>query len=201
MGQIYYRADKRNFAADETIPPIGEFAELHKDIGKEMEDLLERRRPDNKPVRCASLFLFEELEAAKEYWSKMTGGLLYEVEADPGSIRHRGDMELTGENGRSDVRKIRQHWQCSTGAGACLTLRKWSYSSPKQSRCDWLEPTRSAWSTSSGAMALENSCRLMMSPTCLSGIQAIEPKGAALAWNVLEAGASTPSHGHATLLH
>src|SRR5690348_4665973 len=100
MRPVYYRADKRIFAAADVIPPIGEFSERHNDIGKKMEALLDLQRPNNKPVRRDSLFLFEELEAAKKYWSKMTGGLLYEVEADATSILHRGDMELTEEIGR-----------------------------------------------------------------------------------------------------
>jgi hypothetical protein len=101
MPQVYFRADKRRFSVGDTILPTGgDFAELHQDIGKEMEELLARLRPKKKPVRRDNLFVFEDVEAAKKYWSKMKGGNLYEVEIDAKRILHRGDMELTEEIGR-----------------------------------------------------------------------------------------------------
>lgn len=93
----FYRADKRIFQRGDTIETARHFEEMHPEAGKRLEVLLRERKPAAKPDRSNCLMLFREEQAARHYHSKMEGGRLYKVQADPANILHEGDMTLVNQ--------------------------------------------------------------------------------------------------------
>lgn len=89
-----YRADKRDFSVGELIRTAGEFVTLNPEGSQRVEECFEQERPTDKPLREKCLYLFESLDVAKKHWSKMTGGMLYEIDIDESMILHRADMQL-----------------------------------------------------------------------------------------------------------
>lgn len=105
---MYYRADKRDFSVGQTIQTAGQFQQLNPGGADVVEEIFEFNRPIGKPKRRNSLFLFTSGQSAKRHWSKMTGGLLYVVEALETSDTHRGDMILVNSafNNVGDERAV-----------------------------------------------------------------------------------------------
>ncbi|NJA07566.1 hypothetical protein HC024_17790 [Methylococcaceae bacterium WWC4] len=89
-----WRADKRDFNVGDVITSANEFASLNPKGSNEIEQVFEHRRPDGKPNRVGCLYLFENEVVAKQHWSKMADGKLYEVELRDEPILHRGDMRF-----------------------------------------------------------------------------------------------------------
>lgn len=89
-----YRADKRDFNVNDVISTAGEFVSKNPEGSMDIEKIFEAVRPNNKPLRSACLYLFEDLETAKKHWSKMTDGKLYQVDVDDKATLHRADMRL-----------------------------------------------------------------------------------------------------------
>ncbi len=89
-----YRADKRNFSIGDKLETAGEFQQKNPEGSHEIESIFESMRPSEKPQRAHCLYLFENLDAAKKHWSKMTDGKLYEVDLDVSKILHRADMQF-----------------------------------------------------------------------------------------------------------
>jgi hypothetical protein len=92
-----YRVDKRDFLAGATIKSANQFQALNPNGSRRVEHIFECRRPESKPKRIGSLFLFEDLIVARKHWSKMKDGKLYEIQIEGSSIQHRGDMRLVDE--------------------------------------------------------------------------------------------------------
>ncbi|MCF2553469.1 toxin-antitoxin system protein, partial [Bacteroides caecigallinarum] len=67
---MLYRVDKRKFQVGDIIMPNTSFEELMQDEKKEMEDLLNEKRPRNIPERKQCLFLFQDLICAFRFYSK-----------------------------------------------------------------------------------------------------------------------------------
>lgn len=93
----FFRADKRAFKPGETIKTAQDFEKMHPEAGQRLETLMRERKPEAKPDRSDCLMLFRDEEAARCYHSKMEGGCLYRVQADPASILHEGDMALVNQ--------------------------------------------------------------------------------------------------------
>jgi hypothetical protein len=93
----YFRVDKRDFEVNNTVLTAMEYYEKFQGPAKEVEDVLERYRPGNKPKRRSCLFVFENEVCAKKHWSKMNQGKLYSVHVDESQILHKGDMALMDE--------------------------------------------------------------------------------------------------------
>ena len=92
-----YRVDKRDFLEGVTIESANQFQILNPNGSEQIEHIFERCRPESKPKRIGSLFLFEDLIVAKKHWSKMADSKLYEIQIESSSIQHRGDMRLVDE--------------------------------------------------------------------------------------------------------
>lgn len=87
---MLYRVDKRKFQVGDIIMPNTLFEELMQDEKKEMEDLLNEKRPRNIPERKQCLFLFQDLICAFRFYSKY-GGTIYGVSLEERPY-FRGDM-------------------------------------------------------------------------------------------------------------
>ena len=87
---MLYRVDKRKFQVGDIIMPNTSFEELMQDEKKEMEDLLNEKRPRNIPERKQCLFLFQDLICAFRFYSKY-GGTIYGVSLEERPY-FRGDM-------------------------------------------------------------------------------------------------------------
>lgn len=111
-GKHYYRADKRPFEVGEVVITAGEFA----DRFKATHQALERNRPSNKPLRNSQLFVFEDEASARDYWSKLIGGCLYEVSINERSIALCADMQIVEqiaaaiESGTDPTDLCRMYW-------------------------------------------------------------------------------------------
>jgi hypothetical protein len=90
-----YRVDRREFAPEARIECAGDYFKSLTDAGKIVEQSLESNRPKGKPKRNEVLHIFESLEPAKKFWSKMKDGKLYKVRTDDKQVCHIGDMQLT----------------------------------------------------------------------------------------------------------
>lgn len=90
-----YRVDRRDFHVDDNVNRTGEYFNKLNSKGIIVEKILEENRPSNKPKRDEVLHVFEKLEDARKFWSKMHNGKLYEVIFDDEKILHRGDMKIT----------------------------------------------------------------------------------------------------------
>ena len=88
-----FRADKRRFAVGQSIGTASEFPERNPS-GKQLERVFTAAKPDGKPERIGSLFVFENYDDAEWHWAKMADGILYECEIEDTAILHRGDMKL-----------------------------------------------------------------------------------------------------------
>lgn len=89
-----FRADKRQFAVGQVIKTAGHFTDMHPGPGKLAEVLLGRAKPVNLPDRSECLMLFPDEHRARDFCSRMSGGLLYKVEVDEEDVVHRGDMHI-----------------------------------------------------------------------------------------------------------
>ena len=87
---MIFRVDKRKYQVGDTIMPKTSFEETMQDEKKEMEDLLNRSRPENVPERKQCLFLFQDLICALRFYSKY-GGIIYGVSVKEPPY-FRGDM-------------------------------------------------------------------------------------------------------------
>jgi hypothetical protein len=99
---IGYRVDRRQFHATDIILPSGQYLQALNPQGQKLEALLETVRPNSKPPRASSLFVFEALDCAEHFWTKMTNGKLYKVRV-VGAVLHCGDMALTETLYRADL--------------------------------------------------------------------------------------------------
>lgn len=90
----FFRVDKRDFYIGDAVLPAGEFWDKAPAGTQEVEAIFESRRPAHLPQRVGALYVFEALEDAKKYWSKMKDGKLYEVEAELSDVLLRADMAL-----------------------------------------------------------------------------------------------------------
>ena len=87
---MIFRVDKRKYQVGDTIMPKTSFEETMQDEKKEMEDLLNKSRPENVPERKQCLFLFQDLICAFRFYSKY-GGTIYGVSLEERPY-FRGDM-------------------------------------------------------------------------------------------------------------
>lgn len=87
---MIFRVDERKYQVGDTIMPKTSFEETMQDEKKEMEDLLNRSRPENVPERKQCLFLFQDLICALRFYSKY-GGIIYGVSVKEPPY-FRGDM-------------------------------------------------------------------------------------------------------------
>lgn len=90
----FFRVDKRDFVVGDAVLPAGEFWDKAPEGTQEVEAVFESRRPAHLPQRVGTLYVFEALEDAKKYWSKMKDGKLYEVEVELSDVLLRADMAL-----------------------------------------------------------------------------------------------------------
>ncbi|MFN3242968.1 MAG: hypothetical protein ACE37K_15820 [Planctomycetota bacterium] len=111
----YFRVDKRRFCLGQSIASAQEFVDKH-ELGRAVEDAFEGHRPEGKPRREGSLFVFESEDDAREHHAKMTDGRLYEVEVPDADVLHRGDMQLTEQ--------VRSHLEDCATCGE-LARRYW----------------------------------------------------------------------------
>jgi hypothetical protein len=116
---LAYRVDRRDFQPGEVIASAKEYLELSPERARRVEELFEQARPENKPRRTESLFLFENLTVAKKHWSKMSDGKLYEMKIAHSAVLHRGDMRLIDIAGDdNDDEKVQssanQYWSGET---------------------------------------------------------------------------------------
>lgn len=88
-----FRADKRRFAVGQAIVTASEFPQRNPS-GKQLEQVFTAAKPEGKPERIGSLFVFENYDDAEWHWAKMADGVLYECEIGGTAILHRGDMKL-----------------------------------------------------------------------------------------------------------
>ncbi|WP_105421850.1 hypothetical protein [Neorhizobium sp. T25_27] len=113
----FFRADKRVFEQGDAINTAGHFEDKHPEAGRHLEALMRERKPADKPDRSECLMLFRDEEAARLFHSKMTGGHLYRVYADPASILHEGDMNLVNQlavlvaAGEAPIDGIDRYWR------------------------------------------------------------------------------------------
>lgn len=94
---MYFRADKREFDVGNVITSANDFTALNPHGSQDVEDVFERIRPMDKPIRSGNLFLFTDETSAKKYWSKMADGKLYRATIDPTLSHHKGDMRLVNQ--------------------------------------------------------------------------------------------------------
>lgn len=92
-----YRIDRRDYEVGSIILPGKEYQTKIKEAGQKLESILKERKPQNKPSRRESLFLFESYEEAKRFWTIMRNGNFYEVGFENTDILHIGDMSFTEE--------------------------------------------------------------------------------------------------------
>jgi len=90
-----YRVDRKNFDVADPVYPTGEYFDELDSKGEIVENCLEENRPSNKPKRNKVLHIFQKLEDAQKFWSKMKTGKLSIVEIDDKELLHQGDMEIT----------------------------------------------------------------------------------------------------------
>jgi hypothetical protein len=90
----FFRVDKRDFYVGDAVLPAGEFWDKAPAGTQEVEAIFESRRPAHLPQRVGALYVFEALEDAKKYWSKMKDGKLYEVEVELSDVLLIADMAL-----------------------------------------------------------------------------------------------------------
>ena len=112
----FYRADKRNFEVGESIVSAGEFILQNPDGSQEVENIFEKFRPESCCSRKQVLFVFKNECDAKKHWSKMIGGILYEVKVHRDNVLFEADMALFNsayvEKKDSDAvcRYAKQYW-------------------------------------------------------------------------------------------
>jgi len=94
---IAFRIDKRDFSIKSVILPSKKYQKNISDDGRKLEAILEKMRPEDKPKRSDSLFLFETYEEASRFWTIMSNSKFYEVEFNERDVLHIGDMNLTEE--------------------------------------------------------------------------------------------------------
>lgn len=90
----FFRVDKRDFYVGDAVLPAGEFWDKAPAGTREVEAVFESRRPAHLPQRMGALYVFEALEDAKKYWSKMKDGKIYEVEVELRDVLLRANMAL-----------------------------------------------------------------------------------------------------------
>ncbi len=86
-----FRVDSRAYNVGDSISPAVQFENELEDEKAELEDLLNRLRPNNVPSRGDCLFLFSELAGSLRFFAKY-GGNIYKVR--PNRCYFRGDMNL-----------------------------------------------------------------------------------------------------------
>lgn len=87
---MLYRVDKRIFKKGEIIKSNTTFVNILNEEKKEMEEMLNIKRPDGIPERRKCLFLFRDLICALQFQVKF-GGNIYGVSVS-GEKYFRGDM-------------------------------------------------------------------------------------------------------------
>jgi hypothetical protein len=113
--KLYFRVDGRKFKPGDQIRTAGHFMSMHHQVSKAVERALILARPAGKPPREDCLMLFEDQICAWEFRA-MRDADLYLVSITPGSILHRGDMNLLGEmagmvrQGRGIFREAQRYW-------------------------------------------------------------------------------------------
>lgn len=90
----FFRVNKRDFYVGDVVLPAGEIGDKAPAGTQEVEAVFESRRRVHLPQRVRARYVFEALEGAKKYWSKMKNGNLYEVEVELSDVLLRDDMTL-----------------------------------------------------------------------------------------------------------
>jgi hypothetical protein len=134
----YYRVDRRDVVENDELSPESDYQSGFNNIGKQAEEILERRRATEfptKPPRAASFFVTDDFDCAKRYWHTHDRRYVYEVEVDEQKILHRADMhwvDAIGDElkrailGEADYGKCdelaRRYWRSEETANPC-----WEY--------------------------------------------------------------------------
>jgi hypothetical protein len=123
-----FRADKRDFAVGEHISTASDYYDKFLPETKAIEDQLEGFRPEGKPKRRESLFLFPSLDAAKKHWSIMNDGKLYKVQIGDDQILHRADMHWLDvianqiRNGEPTEESYAKYWSSEMTSNVCVEV-------------------------------------------------------------------------------
>jgi hypothetical protein len=127
MAKTFFRVDRRSFAIGDEVSPEGTYQSRFNDTGQRTEEILENTRASafgTKPIRVNSVFVFDDLKCAEQYWRTHDKSYLYEAEIDETSVGHVGDMNwvdgIGGELRKTpmaepDMHKVREqakkYWQ------------------------------------------------------------------------------------------
>lgn len=111
----YYRVSRNDYEVGDSIYPDAQYIQFIKDPFLKAEQVLEEARPENKPDRNATVKLFDSLDAARRYWVLDANAKIYQVEAAPEDIKHRGNYsmyrDIVQAEGDEQLRLAELYWQ------------------------------------------------------------------------------------------
>ena len=90
-----YRVDNRKKEIGEILVPQNKYQSGLSTDKKNVEDILEKYRPKDKPQRNSILMLFWDFKDALTHWTKQQNAIFYRTTIDEKAILHKGDFKIT----------------------------------------------------------------------------------------------------------
>jgi hypothetical protein len=87
-----YRIDNRKDI--KILSPQDKYQSRLDEKKKSVEDLLERKRPKDKPERNKILMLFIDFKDALKHWTNQKGAIFYQTFIDENAVLHKGDYVI-----------------------------------------------------------------------------------------------------------